>query len=62
MTQNILDKNTNQKVGLYSEVYSMKPYHKSDFKNSTEIEFNKEPTNIIEEIRAIFRTIKVHFN
>lgn len=43
--------------GLYSEVYSMKPYHASDFENSIEIEFNKEPHNIIEEIREIGKTI-----
>jgi len=43
--------------GLYSEVYGMKPYHDSNFENSVEIEFNQEPSNVIEEIRAIFRTI-----
>lgn len=58
MTKNILDTTTGEYVGLYNDVYSMKPYHSSSFKYSTEIDFNREPQNIIEEIRAIFKTIK----
>lgn len=61
MTKNILDQTTGEKVGLYSDVYMMKPYHKSNFKYSTEIEFIKEPSNIIEEIKGIIKTIKREF-
>ena len=61
MTKNILNKETGEKVGLDEAVYLMQPYHHSDFKYSTEIEFNKEPSNLIEEIKGIFKAIKKAF-
>ena len=61
MAKNI-DTESGEKIGLYSDVYLMKPYHPSDFEYATEIEFNEEPSNIIEEIRAIFRAIKSVLN
>lgn len=61
MNKNILDKTTGNRIGLYDDVYAMKPYHRSSFKYSTEIEFNKEPNNIIEEIQGVIRTIKNEF-
>lgn len=54
MSKKIYD-NTNQKyIGLEPEVYKMQPAHESDFKYSLEIEFIKEPENIIEELSKIF--------
>ncbi len=44
-------------VGLDSEVYTITPPANSDFKYSTEIEFNKEPQNIIEEIKNVFTVV-----
>lgn len=41
-------------VGLDSVVYTITPPAESDFKYSTEVDFNKEPQNIIEEIRNVF--------
>ena len=61
MSKNVLNTATGEKVGLYSDVYSMKPYHATDFTHAVEIEFNKEPSNIIEEIKAIFEAIKSLF-
>ena len=49
------------KIGLDEVVYSQKPPAESDFKYSIEKEFNKEPQNIIEEIRGLFRNIKKMF-
>ena len=45
-------------IGLDSSVYNTTPPAESDFKYTTHIEFNKEPKNIIEEIREIFKVIK----
>ena len=45
------------KVGIDPKVYTIKPIHSSAFKYSTELEFDTDPDNIIEEIRAIFKTI-----
>ena len=44
-------------VGLDEIVYTLTPPAESDFKYSTEVEFNKEPQNIIEEIRNLFGAI-----
>ncbi len=55
MTKNI---NTpSGKIGLEPEVYSLKPVHKDSFKYSMELNFQEDPKNIIEEFRAILRTI-----
>lgn len=61
MTKNISDKTTGKKVGLDEDVYLMQPYHHSDFKYATEIEFNKEPSNLIEEIKGISKAMKSAF-
>ena len=60
MSRNI-ETSSGEKIGLYSDVYLMKPYHASDFEYAVEIEFNKEPSNVIEEIRAIFKALKSVF-
>lgn len=44
-------------VGLDEIVYTLTPPAESDFKYSTEVEFNKEPQNIIEEIRNLFGAV-----
>ena len=53
MTCNI--KTTNGKlVGLDESVYTHTPPAESDFRYSMEMEFNREPKNIIEETRNLF--------
>ena len=61
MNCKILDKNTNQYVGLNPAVYKLKPAHKSDFEYPIEIDFAKEPENIIEEVKEIFKKLKKVF-
>lgn len=46
-----------EKTGLDEVVYTLTPPAESDFRYSIEKEFNKEPDNLIEEIRSIFKTI-----
>ena len=57
MSKKILDKTTNQYVGLDEKVYILKPAHKNNFQYALEIEFNKEPKNIVEEIKSLFNVI-----
>lgn len=45
-------------IGLDEIVYTLKPVHKSDFKYSMEIEFNKESKNFIEDLLNIIKKIK----
>ena len=56
MRQQIKD-NTGRYIGIHENVYTYKPANNNDFKYSIEIDFNKEPKNIIEEIRTIFSAI-----
>lgn len=53
----ILNKTTNQYVGLNEKVYYFKPPHENNFKYALEIEFNKEPENIIEEISQLVNVV-----
>ena len=55
MLKNIYDNLNNEYVGLNPEVYKSKPAHESNFRYSLEIEFIKEPDNIIEELSKIFQ-------
>ena len=57
MRCNILDKTTNTKIGLDEIVYSLKPAHNSNFKFPIEIEFNNEPTNLLEDIKSMINVI-----
>ena len=41
-------------IGLDSIVYKLTPPAESDFRYNVEIDFNKEPSNIIDEIRNMF--------
>ncbi len=52
---------TNGKIGLPSEVYTLKPAKSGDFEYSYKIEEFKQPQNIIEEIREIFTNIVIKF-
>lgn len=56
MNKNI---DTNQgKIGLPNEIYTLKPAKNSNFQYSYEMkEVFKEPENIIEEIRDIFKSV-----
>ena len=49
----IVDRDTNEQVGLNDFVYNTQPPNNSNFNNATEIKFNNEPKNIIENILAI---------
>lgn len=49
--------NTGENVGLNSIVYQLKPTHNSQFQYPTEVDFIKEPQNIIEKIKAIIKTV-----
>lgn len=44
-------------VGLNEIVYTLTPPAKSDFRYSIEVEFNKEPQNIIDEAKGLIDTI-----
>jgi len=57
MRQKIYDKDSNTYIGLYPEVYSMKPPHKSEFQFSLEVSFNQEPKNIFDDIGNMFMVI-----
>lgn len=57
MTCSIWDSQNDKYVGLDEIVYKLKPSHKSDFKNTDEVEFVNEPKNIIDDIVAIFKTM-----
>jgi len=54
MTKRIYDKSTNTYIGLYPEVYLMKPPHKSAFQFPIEVSFNQEPQNIFNNIGDMF--------
>ena len=56
MRCNIKDSN-GKLIGLNSVVYKLKPVHENNFKYAMEVDFAKEPSNIIEEIKGIFNTI-----
>ena len=49
--------NTGNNVGLDEIVYKLTPPAESDFRYSIEMEFNKEPDNLIEETRDLFGVI-----
>jgi len=51
MTKTILDKTTNTYIGLYPEVYTMKPPHKSEFDYPINVSFNQEPKNVFDDIK-----------
>lgn len=53
----ILDKTTNEYVGLNEDVFSFKPENENNFKFSIEINFNDEPSNLFEEIRSLFNVV-----
>lgn len=54
--------NTNENVGLDEIVYNIKPVQQSNFTYSLEIEFSKEPQNIIEEILVAVKSVTRVFN
>lgn len=58
MTCKVWDIENNKYVGLNEIVYKIKPAHKSDFSNAQEMEFIKEPENILDDIVEIVKTIK----
>lgn len=49
-------------IGLPQEVYTLKPAKNADFKYSYNMQEFKEPENIIEEIREIFKNILNKFS
>lgn len=57
MRKNVYDEKTGTYIGLDERIFSMKPANSTNFMYPMEIEFEEEPENIIEEIRAMFATI-----
>lgn len=53
MSKKVYDETSKKYIGLEPECYKAKPAQESNFKYSREIEFIKEPNNIIEEIYEI---------
>ena len=53
----ILDKTSNQYVGLNEKVFVLKPIHENNFKYAIQIDFNEEPKNLFEEIKNLFNVI-----
>ena len=53
MAGTILDKDTGKQVGLNDFVYSTQSPNNSNFIHSTEVDFNKEPQNLLEHILTI---------
>lgn len=51
----------NGKVGLDEVVYTLTPPAESDFKFSQELEYYKDPQNIVEEIKGLFSNIERMF-
>lgn len=49
-------------VGLPEEIFTKKPTKTSDFKYSRELDYLKEPQNIIEELNGIYKSILNLFN
>lgn len=57
MAGNILDRQTGERVGLNDFVYGTQPPNNSNFNYAMEVDFNKEPHNLLEHIL----TIKYYF-
>lgn len=53
----ILDKKTNQYVGLNENVFRYKPANENNFKFALEVKYNEEPSNIIEEVKGLFNVL-----
>ena len=58
MRCNVLDRSTNERIGLDEKVYTFKPAHKSNFQFPMEIEFNKESKSIFYDIKSVADVIK----
>ena len=56
MTCNV-DAGNGKKIGLDEIVYTLTPPAESDFEYAVEVEYSKEPQNIIEEIKNLFKTV-----
>lgn len=57
MRCNVLNKKTNERVGLNEIVYTLKPPHNSNFRYPIEVDFNKESTNVFEDIKSMVGVI-----
>ena len=55
MSRTIYDGNSKSFLGLDSRVYKIKPANEDNFEYSLEVDFIKEPENIIEEMSQIFK-------
>lgn len=61
MNSQILDKQTNQYVGINEKVYALKPPHKSNFRFPVELDFNEEPKNLLQEINTLLKVVTTVF-
>lgn len=57
MKNEIVDKNTKEYSGIREQIYSFKPVNETNFRYPLEIDFNKEPSNIFEEVRSLFTVV-----
>ena len=53
MSKNIKDKTNNEYIGLEEFIYNTQPPNQDNFKYALDIEFNKEPQNLFEEILSV---------
>ena len=56
----ILDKTTNQYVGLKEEIYTRKPTNANDFEFAIEKPISKEPKNPIERLTTLIKTLALY--
>ncbi len=57
MRCNVYDENTNEYVGLSQNAYVLKPVHETNFAYAIELNFNKEPNNVFDEIKSLFNVV-----
>ena len=58
MNKNI--KTSNGYIGLPEQIYTLKPAKNSDFEYSYKIEEFREPQNLIEDIRQLFKNVLIN--
>lgn len=58
MSKKILDRTTGEYIGLDSFCYLTQPPNSQNFRYTVEVDFNKEPQNLIEEILTVLDVFK----
>ena len=57
MNCEIYEKESDTYVGLKEITYTLTPPHESEFKFSVELNFNKEPQNIFEDMKSLVNVV-----